>query len=347
MKLQETHIEIFAAIPMPSNELFRDDGRDRVALYEMIDDLCALSGNLVVNLFEFGSIGLEIELLKAGRRRLKMVREHFDEGIRRKCEILRFSGVVPISDRYFDYQGLDPSGVNRSLARTSFLKRVSDVLVMSNISSIGSIELLHSILIQDGRLSEHTHLPAMNAWVLQRAVVLAESINWPRLRKIDFDKVWTWVNKNRGFIDGFDNSPTGRAISAFSRLFQQTEDDEAMQLLWALIGIEALYVKGKASIMEQVREKIQVLLGKQETHKRKIAEMYEFRSRFMHGDLDFPGLCLIHDASPEFERYTKNQMETVDIAIAILVATLQEIIIRNWNGLEFSYTASNVSNKGA
>lgn len=346
MLSQQMCIEIFAAIPMPSNELFEDNRKSRVALYNMLDDLCGLSGHLPVDLFEFGTIQVEIGFLDGRRRRRKILRENFSQNTLQRCEIVRFSSVVPFSEKLFDYQGLDPVEVNRFLIRTSFLKRVSDILILSNISRVGSIELLDSIVIQDGRLLEYSHLPPMDAWPLQRAVDLAESINWPKLRTIDFVDVWTWANKHITVINGFDNTSIGRAVSAFSRLFQQARDDEAMQLLWALIGIEALYVKGKVSIMEQVREKIQVFLGKQESHKKKINEMYEFRSRFMHGDLDFPGLYLLHDALPEVERYNKNQMEAVDTAIAILAATLQEIITRDWAGLEFFYSVADIDNTG-
>jgi hypothetical protein len=64
--------------------------------------------------------------------------------------------------------------------------------------------------------------------------------------------------------------------------------------------------------------------------------MYEFRSRFIHGDLDFPGLYTLGDASPGIEKYNAAQEETVSYAIAILIASLQEIIKGNWQLSESS-----------
>jgi Apea-like HEPN len=341
-----SRIDIYVAIPMPFNEVLRKDEKNRATLYEMIDDLCSLSGKLDIDLFECGTVKLNIELLKGNRRRLKVLQEEFGRNILGECEIIKFSATVPFSNSFSKIKDMPPHAINRVLIRAFVLKRVSDILIIANLSRVGSIEVKDSLLLQDGKFQKHSKIPKMDAWPLQRAVDLAEKIKWPQLNVIDFDQVWHWVNNNKGFLNGFDNSPTGRALSAFSRVFEQGEDDEAMQLLWALIGIEALYVKGKVSVMEQVREKIQVLLGRQETHKKKISEMYEFRSRFMHGDLDFPGLCHIHDAMPEYEKYSDNQMETVTTAIAILAASLQEIIIRDWKGLEFSYSVVNLSSHG-
>jgi len=137
-----------------------------------------------------------------------------------------------------------------------------------------------------------------------------------------------------GFSEGFSKNPVGRALCALSQVFN-SRNDENMRLVWAMVGLEALYVKGKVSITEQVKEKIQTLLGKVETHKKKINEMYEHRSRFIHGDIDIPGIHCFDNS--DFE---DKQCKTADLAIAILIATLQEIIIKDWSSLEFSYSIS-------
>jgi hypothetical protein len=177
----------------------------------------------------------------------------------------------------------------------------------------------------------------MDAWALQRAVRMASKIDWPKLQRLDVAQAWQWANKHIDFLDSFSGRPTGRAINAFSGLLEKNTADEPMQLVWALIGIEALYVGGKVSIMEQVREKVQSFLGKQETYKKKIVEMYNFRSRFVHGDLDFPDLHLIGDGRPAVERFDRELLESITMAVSILAATLQEIIQRDWNGLSFMY----------
>ena len=67
--------------------------------------------------------------------------------------------------------------------------------------------------------------------------------------------------------------------------------------------------------------------------------MYNFRSRFVHGDLDFPNSVTFE----ETDRYVDYFMEIGEIkglAVAILLATLQAMIINNWSSLEFSLSLS-------
>jgi hypothetical protein len=117
-----------------------------------------------------------------------------------------------------------------------------------------------------------------------------------------------------------------------------------MQLLWALVGLEALYVHGKSELAQQVRDKAQAFLGAQEKFKKAVTKMYDFRSRFVHGDLDFPGLCLIGDARKTVERFDDELRDATAVAVAMLVGTLQEVIRRDWDGLRFDYTISNIGN---
>jgi len=334
MAPEETHVEILTAIPRPHYD------RGIAAFHEMLDDLCGLSGQLAVRLSEFGIVRVEIEHRKGMRRNPQRLRRRFSPDTLQRCEVISFSAVVPCSDRIFDDPYIDPVQANKLLIGMEFRRRVLDILTISNLSHIGSVGLLDSIVAQDGRLSTTEDIPRMSAFNLQRAVDLAESINWPILKVIPFAQVWGWADRHIEMLDDFSSSSTGRALMAFSRLFALIPGDEAMQLLWALIGIEALYVRGKTAILEQVREKSQTLLGKQESHKKKICEMYDFRSRFIHGDMNYPGLGLHKDATPEFEKYTNDQMRAVDTAVAILAATLQEIIARDWTGLDFSYVVA-------
>ncbi len=347
--MKRTRVTVYLAVPMPSNECFEDDTqRSRTALYTTLDELCRLSGQLEFYIFESCSYSYSptIQLLEGRNRNKKLLKHWFSDKVLSECEFLKISIEVP-----FDTVQLEmPSDFSRSqreqayrlVTQTTYLKRVTDLLVMANICCVGSIEVSDSIVIQDGAVLSYTGIPKMNAWPLQRAVDLAQSIGWPKLQNLDLSEGWRWLTQHTHFGDGLEGHPTGRALNALSRLFEPTELDEALQLVWALVGIESLYVKGKVSIMEQVRERVQAFLGRQEAYKKRIVEMYDFRSRFMHGDLDFQGLYFWAEAHPTIERYTKDQSESVDMAVAILVATLQKLIQRDWGGLDFSYKVNDL-----
>ena len=53
-------------------------------------------------------------------------------------------------------------------------------------------------------------------------------------------------------------------------------------------------------------------------------------------------MSFFHDATEDYERYLHDQLETIDMAAAILAATLQEIIVRDWAELDFAYTVGNL-----
>jgi hypothetical protein len=331
--MDKTNISVYLAIPMPSIEMVEakeDVNGSRTALYDMIDELCMLSGEIELILSEYGMCSPRIELLKLTRQNKTLLKKWFLSDLTKECEFVSFSAELQIPD--------EQKEIYRALACVYFRKQVSDILIASNLCRVGSIELRDSAVVQDGALLSYSHLPKMNAWPLQRAVELSESIKWPQLHILPFQQVWKWIN-TQDYLEGFEGGSLGRALCAFSRLFENGQKDEAMQIVWALIGIEALYVKGKNSIMEQVREKIQVFLGQQQSHKKTIVEMYEFRSRFLHGDLDFPPLFLVGDARDCVEKHYDNESRAVEISIAILIATLQQMIIKDWTSLDFAYTA--------
>jgi hypothetical protein len=180
----------------------------------------------------------------------------------------------------------------------------------------------------------------MDGWSMQRAADAAKQMGWPHLDTLEIQTVWRWAAKHHRTLEAFDRTSLGRALCAFSRLFEHKTADEPLQLLWALVGLEALYVQGKAEVAQQVREKSQVLLGKQVAFKKKITQMYDFRSRFVHGDLDFPGLCLIGDARETIANFDNELLDAVGMAVAVLAGTIQEIIRRDWAGLHFDYSVA-------
>lgn len=102
------------------------------------------------------------------------------------------------------------------------------------------------------------------------------------------------------------------------------------------MGIEALYARGTGSLQEQVRQKSQVVLGKQEDFKKVYNNMYNFRSRYIHGDLDFATNHSL-DMTDKIMKYNKDIQDATYFAISMLGASLQELVIRDWSGFDFSY----------
>ena len=105
--------------------------------------------------------------------------------------------------------------------------------------------------------------------------------------------------------------------------------------MWCMIGLESLYTRGKEGLAEQLFEKAQVLLGPVGSNKKKFKKLYSFRSRFVHGDLDFPLAYTPYDAD---RMKTEDELdEAAFLSIAFLLATLQRMIQDGMTDLNYKW----------
>lgn len=176
---------------------------------------------------------------------------------------------------------------------------------------------------------------------LEGPIEIARKVKWAEIKSLSLSDVWSWAN---GFPDGeerFGYTAVGRALCAFSHLFDKKSSmgmgENAVKLFWAMIGLEALYTSGKGDLTHQLVEKTQVIFGKQEQFKTIVKKMYAFRSRFVHGDAPFPSHFFEYTGAPVYEAYSEEAGDAVNMAIAILIASLQYLIERKLYSLNFGY----------
>lgn len=114
----------------------------------------------------------------------------------------------------------------------------------------------------------------------------AQKMKWPPLKSLSIRAVWRWLQKVPGFNNDFGLTKVGRAIAAFTHLFRRRGPTTFGEvLLWALLGLEALYTRGTTELGSQLSAKTQLLLGEQQDFKKAITRMYAYRSRLTHGDV--------------------------------------------------------------
>ena len=287
---------VILLITAPSSDFYSQDydasDKMRAALDDLLEEICSVSSQIEYPYLEsqmrskptFEVVGLT-DLFGTE------VEEEVASRASRKHRILRVSVTGSPSSEFESQSEIsesDRTGILQLLFRELVLKQIFDLLVIANISRVGSLMLRDSWVIQDGRPLRHSKVPRVDTWSLRDAVEFADSIGWPVIHTLTFLEVWRWFTKHGFCPGGFSRSRTGRSLNAFSNLLDSTKGGPG-HLFWALVGIEALYTRGNAGLIQWVKEKTQVLLGQQEAHKREIGRMYDFRSRFMHGDLDFSG----------------------------------------------------------
>lgn len=325
----------------------------------MVNELIQNCSHIILPMAEFGNFMPDMKLidvteLPSDHELIGAINGNRLPGIRYKDRwltknLLSISIEVPIPDFVDEnvvkditeidkdfFNNISVEQINLILIFEAFKKRVFDLIIAANLSRFGSMHIFRSIIIQDNR--EIEKFEEITCTTLYHVSKFIEEIGYPTLHKLDFLTVWNWIINRSDYLNGFSNGATGRALACFSMLFSPEHPNE---LFMAIMGIEALYTKGTGNLQEQVREKSQEFLGKQESFKKIYANMYNFRSRYIHGDLNFPTPFSL-DKSNKTTRYNEELEQATFYAIALLGATLQELIIHNWSGLEFNYIVSDL-----
>jgi hypothetical protein len=216
-------------------------------------------------------------------------------------------------------------------------KRLHEILIAANIASPGSLEVTAGLLIARDR--EWRIPKPIEPFFLRDAFEVIREVGWPILRKVGIRTVLKWLRHFDGFTSGFSNSPISRALNAVTHSLDG-RNDPLICLMWSMVGIEALYNRRGEPVMEQLREKCVVFLGRPPAGAaiRKIfRDMYGFRSSFIHGGSDFEGVQCLSDDDTAIDKHHVAVWEATRLALGILVASLQKLAQRDMTSLEFDY----------
>jgi hypothetical protein len=176
------------------------------------------------------------------------------------------------------------------------------------------------------------------SWVLNEARWSAAHHGWPVISTIPVEQVDGWLSSVPGILDGMGNGPTGRAIAALTQIVcGGLNESSEMGIAWALLGLEALYADGKQGLSQQILRKSEIMLGPRNPKNPRLKSVYDYRSRFLHGSIDMP---LAYTNSridpPDKGKFMSDTYEYWGIATCMLVATLQQMILRNLVELSFT-----------
>ncbi|MFL5481249.1 MAG: hypothetical protein ACJ8AK_03600 [Gemmatimonadaceae bacterium] len=178
------------------------------------------------------------------------------------------------------------------------------------------------------------------SWVLHEAWFTATKYGWPSISRLPLQETDAWLCGIPGILDGMGRGRTGRAIAALSRIVcSDINDSSEMGIAWSLLGLEALYADGSQGSSQQILRKSEILLGPRNPKKPRLKGVYDYRSRFLHGSIDIP-LAYTRDSfdPPDQGKFMNDTYEYWGIATCMLIATLQQMILRNLGELTFSLT---------
>jgi hypothetical protein len=161
-------------------------------------------------------------------------------------------------------------------------------------------------------------------------------MKWPLLKGIKLEETINWFIKNNISLNKSSNCKASRAINAFSQMFGRNDDPDSSFLFWCVLGIEALLAEGNSEISNQIKTKCILLLGEPTEFKKKITQLYNYRSRFVHGDIDFPPKLFYYD-----EDFENEYWDYLHFSISILIALIRKLITEDKTEFRFEYKYCN------
>ena len=342
MSLDTNEVTLKAYLPILIPLTFEDFDKN---VSEILTELVSLSGAIEFPLEEYGSHKITIELFENENQDELLPKVWVKPTHIRDLKILKISIDKPIllpeeiriiTDNKAEFvKGSAARSLHLSTLIGIFEERLYVFLIITHIACPGCLNVDEGYLFFNDKYYDRIQGMLSS---LREAYQLSSELGWPKLDKLKILDVWDWAKEIDEIISGISETQLGRALCALSYLFKPgIMHDETLDIVWALIGLEALYCKGVTGIKEQLTEKSQVLLGEVTENKRKFKEMYNFRSRFIHGDFNFPSKYCFKEAESAFEKFESANYRATLAAEALLIATLQEMYKNKYSKLEFVY----------
>ncbi|OBZ08345.1 hypothetical protein A8L34_23820 [Bacillus sp. FJAT-27264] len=306
------------------------------AINQVVDELVstAFLFPLSAEQLEINEVKVKFEILNENDIRIDLLEKSI-----RKRTVLSAQAQLEIIDK--PVKGIEEWSVDSidlwsQVSIDHFVKRIYDFIISTNVARVGIIQVDEGLIFVEGQLYGKTKMMISD---LYEVFLFTKKTKWPNLGNLEINTVWNWVKGKVGFLDGVGGTPVERALTGLTYLFgSSSEFNQGMELFFTMIALEALYCSSNNGIKEQLLEKSQVFLGVQNEYKKLFKSMYDYRSKFIHGGLNFPGKYHIFDGSDEFEKFTEESIEVSLMAKSVLIATLQQLSKLNMNELNFKYS---------
>lgn len=207
---------------------------------------------------------------------------------------------------------------------------LSGLSLLINLTYEMSLDLMNGHIIGDNE----EYLGKTNI-VFSHLDFAYESVNkmkWPNVEGLSIETTINWFIKHKIVLNTISNSKASRAINAFTQMFGDMSESDSSYLFWSVLGIESLLAEETINISSQIRTKSILLFGEPKEFKKKINQLYNYRSRFVHGDINIP---------PKFfydnEEFESEYWDYLNFSISILIALIRKLIRDDKTEFEFKY----------
>ena len=203
--------------------------------------------------------------------------------------------------------------------------------IIFNISYEFSLDFLRGVIIgKNNQLLEKTQI-IFNSF--EYAYESQYKLKWPQVDSINVFTTLNWLNNNNISVVERSSCKASRAINALTQTFGKISESTSPHLFWVMLGIEALLAEGNNNVTNQIRTKCIVLFGEPKEFKKKLNQLYDYRSRFVHGDIDIPPKLFYEDD----QDFSKEYQQQLDFGMSILIALIRKLICENKTEFKFEY----------
>jgi hypothetical protein len=205
-------------------------------------------------------------------------------------------------------------------------KRIINILLAANIAKPGSLGIETGAIFINGHFStgfDHFNCDYVESDDYYNPL-------FTKLRELSVAQTWIWLNsiEGAGLYEG--NGQLGRAIAALSYTLGPASSNHYLQMIWALLGLEAIYAPKEQMQQTQLMTNISRLLGKDAVIEELLDRLYRDRTRFVHGRMDFPFAHAELDPplNDDDEEDEGEFVEAVNYGLNLLLTSLQELAAR-------------------
>jgi hypothetical protein len=168
-------------------------------------------------------------------------------------------------------------------------------------------------------------------------ILISEEPFWPPITVIPLKLVSEWESKVGLFHHGVARTPVQRALASFTHAAALSITQSSESLFWAMQGLEAFYCRGTGDLRRQLSEKSKIFLGPWEDKKNIVGHLYDFRSKFVHGNFNLDRWNNNQERDEQDQSESDAFYSSFRLASKMLIATLQKCAADNIVSAEFSY----------
>jgi hypothetical protein len=148
--------------------------------------------------------------------------------------------------------------------------------------------------------------------------------SWPPVSVIGLPAVVSWIEAARPFAEGLAKTRVQRVMAAYTHAVGLTQHREGEVLFRAMQGLEAFYSEGSGDLRKQLAEKVALWLGPWQEKKNIIGQLYDSRSKFVHGSSPLEYWNDHEEPLDEDEPRLVELSASAIFALRLLIATLQK-----------------------